>query len=135
HPFSEEAMAIAARNTLAVLGAGPIGLEAALAGLDRGFDVHLFERGEVGSHPVAWGHVRMFTPWRMNLGPSSVEHLTSAGWQAPDGESFPTGKELADGYLAPLARLPEFANRLHTHAQVVHVSRNGLLKSDGSAAR
>ena len=63
------------RNTLAVIGAGPIGLEAAVAALDQGFDVHLFERGEVGGHPIAWCHVRMFTPWRMNLGPRSAARL------------------------------------------------------------
>jgi thioredoxin reductase len=128
-------MPVPARNTLAVLGAGPIGLEAALAGLDQGFDVHLFERGEVGSHPIAWGHVRMFTPWRMNLGPTSVERLRRTGWQAPDSEALPTGRELADQYLTPLGRLPELEGRLHTHAQVVHVSRSGLLKSDSSGSR
>jgi len=128
-------MPVPARNTLAILGAGPIGLEAALAGLDHGFDVHLFERGEVGSHPIAWGHVRMFTPWRMNLGPASVAHLRVGGWQAPDPEAFPTGQELAAEYLTPLAHLPELKDRLHTHAQVVHVSRSGLLKSDGDGSR
>jgi hypothetical protein len=119
-----------ARNTLAVIGAGPIGLEAALAALDRGLDVHVFEQGEVGSHPLAWGHVRMFTPWRMNLGPASLGHLRVAGWTAPDPESCPTGAELAERYLAPLAALPELKPRIHTHAQVVHASRRDLLKGD-----
>ena len=36
-------MSLTARNTLAVIGAGPIGLEAACAALERGFDVHVFE--------------------------------------------------------------------------------------------
>ncbi|OGF14554.1 MAG: hypothetical protein A2W00_06165 [Candidatus Eisenbacteria bacterium RBG_16_71_46] len=119
-----------ARNTLAIVGAGPIGLEAAIAGLDLGFDVHVFERGEVGSHPLAWGHVRMFTPWRMNLGPRSLEHLRRAGWVAPDPEAFPSGLEYAEGYLHPLARLPGLSGRVHTHAQVVHLGRRGTLKGD-----
>ena len=50
--------ALPARNTLAIVGAGPIGLEAALVGLDHGFDVHVFERGIVGSHPMGWGQDR-----------------------------------------------------------------------------
>jgi thioredoxin reductase len=130
-------MPLPARNTLAIIGAGPIGLEAAAAALDCGFDVHLFERGEVGSHPIAWGHVRMFTPWRMNLGPCSSARLSAAGWRAPDLEAFPTGLEYAEQYLQPLARLPELAKRVHTHSQVVHVGRQGLLKGDsmGSAER
>jgi len=128
-------MAVPARNTLAVIGAGPIGLETALAALDAGLDVHVFERGEVGAHPIAWGHVRMFTPWRMNVGPASRAHLVRAGWTAPDPEACPTGLELAEQCLAPVAALPELAGRIHTHARVVHASRRGLLKSDGDRAR
>lgn len=120
-----------------MIGAGPIGLEVALAAQDQGFDVHVFEHGEVGAHPLAWGHVRMFTPWRMNLGPVSRAHLERTGWQAPDLETCPTGAELAERYLQPLARLPELASRIHAQAQVVHVSRQGLLKGDsiGKAER
>jgi hypothetical protein len=122
---------IPARNTLAIVGAGPIGLEAAACALDRGFDVHVFERGEVGAHPIAWGHVRMFTPWKMNLGPRSTALLEAAGWSRPDPETCPTGDELATRYLQPLAALPEIGPRIHTHAQVVHISRRGALKGDG----
>ena len=125
-------MSLPARNTLAVIGAGPVGLEAASTALDLGFDVHLFERGEVGSHPLAWGHVRMFTPWRMNLGPSTRRRLERTGWKAPDPEALPTGLELVERSLAPLAALPEFNSRIHTHAQVIHVSRRGLVKGDGT---
>ena len=123
-------MPLTARNTLAIIGAGPVGLEAAAAALDHGFDVHVFERGEVGAHPLAWGHVRMFTPWRMNLGPHSTARLNAAGWTAPEAKAFPTGLELAERYLQPLARLPELKDRIHTHAQVVHASRKGALKGD-----
>ena len=119
-----------ARNTLAIVGAGPIGLEAALCALDHGFDVHVFERGEVGEHALAWGHVRMFTPWRMNLGPVSRRHLEAVGWRAPDLDSSPTGAELVERYLRPVAELAELKDRLHPHAQVVHISRQGALKGD-----
>jgi thioredoxin reductase len=126
-----------ARDTLAIVGAGPIGLEAALAALDRGLDTHVFERGEAGAHVSAWGHVRMFTPWRMNLGAASRAHLERAGWTPPPSEECPTGAEYVERYLGPLARLPELKGRLHTHAQVVHIGRRGLLKGDspGGAER
>jgi len=123
-------MSAPARNTLAIVGAGPIGLEAALAAQDAGFDVHVFERGEPGAHVIAWGHVRMFTPWRMNLGPSSRAHLERAGWTPPDGDARPTGAEYVERYLGPLALLPELKGRVHAHAQVVHIGRRGLLKTD-----
>ena len=126
-------MPVPARNTLAVIGAGPIGLEAALAALDHGFDVQVFEQGEIGSHPLAWGHVRMLTPWRTNLGAHARAHLEAAGWQTPDVETCPTGLEFAEQYLQPLARLPELKDRVHTFTQVVRVSRHGLLKNEGNA--
>ena len=130
-------MPVPARNTLAIVGAGPIGLEAALAALDAGLDVHVFERGEAGAHPLAWGHVRMFTPWRMNIGPASRVHLDRAGWTAPAPDLHPTGRELVERYLEPVARLEELKPRLHLHAQVVHIGRQGLLKGEsvGSKAR
>jgi thioredoxin reductase len=123
-------MTLPARNTLAVIGAGPIGLETAALGLDHGLDVHVFEQGEVGSHPIAWGHVRMFTPWRMNVGPASQRLLTRGGWTAPDPEECPTGLEYVERCLLPLASLAEMKPRVHTLAQVVHVSRRGALKGD-----
>ena len=119
-----------ARHTLAIVGAGPIGLEAAVAALDAGFDVHVFERGEPGAHLLAWGHVAMFTPWRMNLGPVSRAHLERSGWEAPHGEGFPTGEEYVERCLRPLAALPEMKDRLHAHAQVVHIGRRAMLKGD-----
>jgi pyridine nucleotide-disulfide oxidoreductase len=123
-------MSAPAPNTLAIVGAGPIGLEAALAAQDAGFDVHVFERGEPGAHVLAWGHIRMFTPWRMNLGLASHAHLRRSGWASPQAESCPSGAEYVERYLQPLARLPELENRIHTHAQVVHIGRRGLLKGD-----
>ena len=128
-------MAQPARNTLAVIGAGPVGLEAACAGLDAGLDVHVFERGEVGTHPLAWGHVRMFTPWRMDLGPHSMARLIASGWASPPADECPTGLELVEKYLQPLAALPELKPLLHTHAQVVHISRRGALKGDSGPGR
>jgi len=120
-----------ARNTLAIVGAGPIGLEAAAAALERGFDVHVFERGEPGAHPLAWGHVRMFTPWRMNVGPAGARLLARHGWTAPEADERPTGAELVARLVAPLAATPELQPRIHAHAQVVQVSRRGALKGEG----
>ena len=95
----------------------------------------MFERGEVGAHPIAWGHLTMFTPWRMNLGPSAVARLERSGWTRPDPDACPTGAELVEHYLAPLARLPELRERVHPHAQVVFIGRSGALKGDDAARR
>ena len=125
------------RHSLAVVGAGPIGLEAAALALELGFDVHVFERGEVGAHALAWGHVRMFTPWRMNIGPASARLLSRHGWAAPEPTALPTGAELAERLLSPLGATPELKPRVHSHTQVAHVSRHGPRKHDraGGEAR
>jgi thioredoxin reductase len=117
--------------SLAIIGAGPVGLEAALAALDHGLDPQVYEQGDVGSHPLAWGHVRMFTPWRMNLGKHSRAHLEAAGWTAPAPEELPSGLELVERCLQPLAALPELKDRIHAFTQVVQVGRHGLRRGEG----
>ena len=52
--------------TIAILGAGPIGLEAALYARYLGYSVQVYERHEVAGHVKRWGHIRMFTPFQMN---------------------------------------------------------------------
>src|SRR5436309_6415106 len=106
------AMSLPENNSLAIIGAGPVGLEAAAEALEHGFDVHVFEQGEAGSHPIAWGHVRMFTPWRMNVGAASRRLLERGGWTPPDPSACPTGREFAESYLAPLAALPDLTPRI-----------------------
>lgn len=119
-------------QSLAIVGAGPIGLEAASLAAELGFDVHVFERGEVGDHLLAWGHVAMFTPWRMNVGPASMRSLERQGWSAPPQDECPTGLEFVERVLRPLAAAPALSGRVHTHSQVVHVARHGVRKNDGS---
>jgi len=118
------------RHSLAIVGAGPVGLEAAAHAVELGFDVHVFERGDVGAHAIAWGHVRMFTPWRMNVGPASARLLAKHGWSAPAAEALSTGAELVERVLEPLAATPELEARVHAHSQVVHISRHAARKNE-----
>ena len=110
------------------------GSSAPLAAIDRGFDVHVFERGEVGAHPIAWGHVRMFTPWRMNLGPASTAHLARTGWTPPDPERCPTGARAGPATTSsrsprsPSSRIASTRTRRWFTRAVA-----ALLKSDHSA--
>src|SRR5205807_5432556 len=54
---------------IAVLGAGPIGLEAALYAASLGMPVAVYERERVGAYLQQWGHVRLFSPFGMNHTP------------------------------------------------------------------
>lgn len=115
------------QRRLAIIGAGPIGLEAALAGVRAGFEVQVFERGEVASHVRDWGHVTMFSPFGMN---SSPEGRATVGNDVPETSALLTGNELAEEYLIPLSRTSELAGRIHEKSIVVGVSRHRLTKSE-----
>jgi hypothetical protein len=120
-----------AKPRIAILGAGPTGLEAALAAAEAGFPFTLYEASPaVAGNVRAWGHVRLFTPWEMSVSPRMRRHLEAAGREAPGGADCPTGHELAAGLLEPLAALPEIAPRLRLGTRVLSVGREGLLKHE-----
>jgi hypothetical protein len=51
----------------------------------------------------------------------------------PDPESAPTGRDIVERYLEPLASLPQIAPRLRLNARVVSIARRGhdKLKTPG----
>lgn len=109
-----------------IIGAGPVGLAAAVHLKARGLEPLLLEAGSSVGHAVRqWSHVRMFSPWRFNTDPLAAQWLAAVGWTAPAPESFPTGAELARDYLDPLAALPALAPHIVLEARVVAVSRRG----------
>jgi 2-polyprenyl-6-methoxyphenol hydroxylase-like FAD-dependent oxidoreductase len=95
---------------IAVIGAGPVGLAAGAHLAARGLPFLVLEAGLGPAATVrAWGHVRLFSPWRYNVDPAAAKLLADAGWVRPDDDRLPTGAELADEYLRPLADLPALA--------------------------
>ncbi|MGI8807145.1 MAG: flavoprotein [Acidimicrobiales bacterium] len=116
---------------IAILGAGPTGLEAALAAADLGWPFTVYEAGDrPAAHVRAWGHVRLFTPWDLNVSPRMARHLEAAGIPVPGGDGCPTGDEMCDRVLDPLAALPDIAPRIRTGALAASVGRRGLLKHE-----
>ena len=82
------------RLPVAVIG-GPIGLAAAAHLLDCGMEPVVLEAGpSVGTAPLAWGHVHMFSPWRYNIDRAACALMERNGWTAPDADAFPTGRDL-----------------------------------------
>jgi thioredoxin reductase len=114
---------------VAILGAGPVGLAAAAHLHERGLPFVVFEAGDdVGASICDWAHVQLFSPWAFNIDAAAGRLLGHAGWTAPDPSAYPTGGELIDRYLAPLALLPEIAVGLRTNRLVVSVTRAGVDK-------
>jgi hypothetical protein len=112
---------------LAVIGAGPVGLCAALAGVERGFDVTVFERDAVGQGLLGWGNTRLFSPFVMNV---SVEARRELGREVPRDDALLTGPEMVERVLAPLAQSPRLAGRIRTGHRVAGVARAGMTRMD-----
>src|SRR5215212_3471336 len=93
-----------------VIGAGPMGIAAAIGALDRGFDVTVLERDAVGASLRTWGPARFFSPLHMNVSPRMRELL---GDDLPDGDALLTGDEYADRVLAPLVAREPLQGRVH----------------------
>nr|MBA3325099.1 FAD-dependent oxidoreductase [Paracoccaceae bacterium] len=123
------------RLPVAVIGAGPVGLAAAARLVERGVAPLILERGpEVGRSLLAWGHVRVFSPWSFNIDAAARALLEPTGWRSPDPAALPTGAEIVRDYLGPLAAHPAIAPHLVLGARVEGVTRRGLDKL-GSAGR
>ena len=122
-------------SRFAIIGGGPIGLEAALLARQLGHDVHVFEKGRVAENILDWGHVRLFSPFGMN---SSEWGRGALGNDSlPGADELLTGRELVERYLIPLSQLPELAGRIHEQCRVLSISRRHFRKTEGigSAAR
>jgi len=114
---------------VAVIGAGPVGLAAAAQLIKRGATPLVLEAGtSVGASVLRWGHVRIFSPWKYNIDAAARELLERSGWNAPEGDAYPTGRELVESYLAPLASVPEIARSLRLGHRVTGVTRLGFDK-------
>ena len=114
---------------VAIIGAGPVGLAAAAHLLSRGETPLVFEAGpSVGAAVLQWGHVRLFSPWRYLIDREASALLEAGSWAAPDPDAYPTGRELVERYLAPLANMPQMKPHLHLGTRVVVVTRQGIDK-------
>lgn len=125
-------MAIDTPAKIAIIGAGPIGLEAALYARYLGYEVELFERGSTAEHVRRWGHVRMFSPFRFNCSPLGLAALAAQDtvWRSPPDEARLTGREWAESYLLPLAHSDLLIDSIREQSEVLAVGRDGVLRNE-----
>ena len=90
-----------------VIGAGPVGLTAAAHLARRRMPFTVLEAGDrVGASMRQWGHVRLFSPWALDIDPDAAALLRERGWERAEPDDHPTGAELVERYLEPLAAHP-----------------------------
>ncbi|WP_047985672.1 NAD(P)-binding domain-containing protein [Ornithinibacillus californiensis] len=117
-----------------VIGAGPIGLAAAAHLYERNEEFLVLEKGaSVGSNILEWGHVQLFSPWGFNINSAAKELLHNTGWVEPEADKLPTGKEIVEEYLEPLAKLPQFAGKIRYQTKVTAVTRKNKDKMKSSS--
>jgi thioredoxin reductase len=117
---------------IVVIGAGPIGLAAAAHLVEQKQAFILLEAGNEIAHNIrTWGHVTLFSPWRYNINKAAKALLEGSDWQEPNLETIPTGHELIDLYLKPLAELAPIKPSIRLNSKVVGISRqlNDKMKS------
>lgn len=114
---------------VAIIGGGPVGLAAAAQLILRNIPFLLFESGEsVAANIRSWEHVRVFSPWRYNIDKAARQLLEASGWNAPDEDVLPTGREMYESYFKPLASLPRFKSSIHINSRVVAIGRKNMDK-------
>ncbi len=117
------------KEQVAIIGGGPVGLTAAAQLAARGQQFVVLEAGgEVGAAVRQWGHVSTFSPWRYMVDRTARGLLETNGWRAPKDDVLPTGNELVDGYVVPLATHPAIASHLRLNARVTAVGRKDFDK-------
>lgn len=126
-----------ARPIVCVVGAGPIGLEAATLCAAKGFSVELIERGDnVAASLLDWGHVRLFSSNDLNTSAWGTSACAKAGASPLDPAARPTGKEFVQGYLDPMAEQLKRTPGCHvrTNTTVLSISRGEVLKNEAVKA-
>lgn len=116
-------------KTIAIIGAGPVGLAAAAHAVERGLTPIVFERGPSIGHAVRqWAHVPMFSPWAYDIDAAAGRLLADSGWTPPSPDAYPTGADLLALYLTPLAELAVFRDAIRLDSEVLAISRQGFDK-------
>jgi thioredoxin reductase len=110
-----------------VIGAGPVGLAAAAHLATRNVRFLLLEASEsVAACFRSTAHVRLFSPWKMNIDAAAARLLEPHGWHAPDPEGMPTAGDMRTEYLEPLAKV--LASSIRYGTRVERISRRGYDK-------
>jgi hypothetical protein len=117
-------------KSVAVIGAGPVGLAAAAHLLELGLEPIVLEAGPEAGHSVRqWQHVQLFSPWEYNVDKAAARLLTPTGWNSPDPQVYPTGAELLERYIEPLATKTPLKDAIRMQSHVTAISRIGFDKA------
>ena len=111
--------------TVAIMGGGPVGVEAALYARFLGYFVILFDARRVGSRLVRWGELPMNVPFgeaTSSLGLAALE-AQGASQELPDADSVVSYRDYIEKYVTPIAKSDLLEECIHINSPVISVSR------------
>jgi thioredoxin reductase len=118
---------------IAIIGAGPIGLEAAVFARLRNFDVVVFDQFGVAANVRSWGHVRLFSPFGINSSKWGRAALSEIDLPADD--ALLTGAEFFEQYLLPLSQYSLLEGCMREKCRVVSIGKQRFWKGDAIGKR
>ena len=128
-------MAVDTPATIAVIGAGPIGLEAALYARFLGYDVLLYERARIAENLIGLANQPGETSWNMHTSPLGIAALAAQrpDWQPPTLDAALSAQELVETYFLPLSQTDLLADCIKLHTEVLSVERDNASEGPGLA--
>jgi hypothetical protein len=84
---------------------------------------------EPGRSIRQWRHVQLFSPWEYNVDKAAARLLAPTGWNSPDPAVYPTGAELVERYIDPLATKTALREMIRTNSRVTAIGRVGFDKA------
>ena len=118
-------MSIDTPAIIAIIGAGPVGLEAALYARFLGYDVQVFERGAVAQNLRKLAAEETRLPAGRCCSPLGLRALCAQNptWEPPALDSLWTPRELVENYLAPLAKSDLLSGHVAEQTRVLDIRR------------
>ena len=126
-------MAIDTPAKIAIIGAGPIGLEAALYARYLGYEVEVFDIDPAPASGVRnYGGLPMYTPFGMNRSSLGLAALQAQhdNYKPPPDDAVLAYSEWYESYLLPLANSDLIVDSLRLQTLVISAGKVELTKTD-----
>jgi thioredoxin reductase len=125
------------RASLVILGAGPVGVEAALVASRLKLDFLWFEKAQVGEHLNRWGHLATHAPMKPLVSEIGLEEIRKNNMDEflVNLDEPATGKAFRDGYLSLLLETPQLSGKLEAGVEAVAAGRDNRLREDPRGPR
>ena len=125
--------------TIAIIGAGSVGIEAALYARFLGYEVQVYERGRIGASLVDDANEDHNSedqrrPVGRCCSPLGLRALMAQDpkWSLPDLETLWTPREFVENYLAPLSRTDLLDGHIAEQTEVIDVRRTEAVVEDAA---